>query len=118
MLDSEPDPAPFKTRSLLVLRHEPSGPLGSFEGFLKSRSIRFVYSDLRSELELGRHDAIVVMGGQQSANDPELAGEVRFIQQAMDSSIPVLGICLGAQVIAKALRAHVYCNPEKEIGWA
>jgi len=47
-----------------------------------------------------------------------MAGELHFIQQALDTNTPLLGICLGAQLIAKALGAHVYRNPEKEIGWA
>ncbi len=69
-------------------------------------------------LDLGPHDGMIVMGGPQSANDQEMAAEIHFIQQALDTKTPILGICLGAQLIAKALGAHVYRNPEKEIGWA
>ncbi|MEO8052587.1 MAG: type 1 glutamine amidotransferase, partial [Acidobacteriota bacterium] len=66
----------------------------------------------------GDHDGIIVMGGPQSANDQEMAAELHFVQQALDTKTPVLGICLGAQVVAKALGAHVYRSGEKEIGWA
>src|SRR6185369_7034376 len=105
-------------RSLLVLRHEPFEHLGYFGDALRDRRISFVYSDLGDPLDLGAHDGMIVMGGPQSANHQEMAGELHFIQQALDTKTPVLGICLGAQLIAKALGAHVYQNPEKEIGWA
>jgi GMP synthase-like glutamine amidotransferase len=103
---------------LLVLRHEPFERLGYFEQVLRDRHISFTYSDLGDVLDLGTYDGMIVMGGPQSANDQEMAGELHFIQQALDTKTPVLGICLGAQLIAKALGAHVYRNPEKEIGWA
>jgi len=110
-------PAPA-TRSLLVLRHEPFEHLGYFEEVLRDQNISFIYSDLGDPLDLGAHDGVIVMGGPQSANDQEMAGELHFIQQALDTKTPVLGICLGAQLVAKALGSHVYRNPEEEIGWA
>ena len=116
--DSVPDSAPTETRSVLVLRHEPLEHLGYFEQVLRDRNISFVYSDLGDSLDLGAHDGIIVMGGPQSANSQEMAAELHFIQLALDTKTPVLGICLGAQLIAKASGAHVYRNPEKEIGWA
>jgi GMP synthase (glutamine-hydrolysing) len=118
MLDSGPHSAPAEARSLLVLRHEPFEHLGHFEEALRARKISFVYSDLGESLDLGARDGVIVMGGPQSANDRELAAELHFIEQALGGKIPVLGICLGAQLVAKALGAQVYRNPEKEIGWA
>jgi GMP synthase-like glutamine amidotransferase len=62
-----------------------------------------------------------VLGGPMSANDegalPWLVREKRFIRDAVARGIPVLGICLGAQLIAGAMGARVYRNPVKEIGW-
>src|ERR1700681_1528512 len=104
-------------RSLLVLRHEPFEHLGYFEEILQNHNVSFVYSDLDDILDLGGHDGLIVMGGPQSANDPAMSAEFHFVQQAIDAKTPVLGICLGAQLIAKALGAHVYRNREKEIGW-
>jgi GMP synthase (glutamine-hydrolysing) len=55
-----------------------------------------------------------------SANDdlPWIPPEIATIRAAVHRGIPVLGICLGAQLIARALGARVYRNPEKEIGWS
>ncbi len=112
------DSGSAEARSLLVLRHEPFEHLGCFEGVLQDLNISFIYSDLGDLLDLGTHAGVIVMGGPQSANDQEMAAEVRFIQQALDTKTPMLGICLGAQLIAKALGTQVYRNREKEIGWA
>ena len=48
---------------------------------------------------------------------PYLDTEVRLIHKALEAGLPMLGICLGSQLIAKALGAKVRKNPEKEIGW-
>ena len=60
------------------------------------------------------------MGGPMSVNDdlPWLGDEMQAIRDTIQRGKPVLGICLGAQLIAKALGARVYRNPVKEIGWA
>lgn len=115
---SGPDSASAEARSLLVLRHEPFEHLGYFEDVLRDRKISFIYSDLGDIPDLGSHHGMIIMGGPQSANDQEMAAELHFIQQALDTKTPVLGICLGAQLIAKGLGAQVYRNPEQEIGWA
>ena len=112
------EPAPAAPPSLLVLRHERFEHLGYFADILNGLHIPFVYSDLDEKLDLGRHQGVIVMGGPQSANDPNMSAEMHFIQQLIDEEFPVLGICLGAQLIAKALGADVYRNREKESGWA
>ena len=103
-------------RKCTVLRHEPFEHLGYFAEILEERKVAFEYCDLGAPLpeECG---ALIVMGGPQSANDAELRGEVRLIERAIAAGKPVLGICLGAQLIAKALGARVYKNPVLEIGW-
>ena len=54
-----------------------------------------------------------------SANDdlPYIRAELALIERRPQAGTPVLGVCLGAQLIAKALGARVYRNPVKEIGW-
>jgi GMP synthase-like glutamine amidotransferase len=63
--------------------------------------------------------ALVILGGSESANDstPALRREYRILENALAREIPVLGICLGAQMIARALGAAVKRNPAPEIGW-
>ena len=66
-------------------------------------------------------DGLVVMGGPMGANDdlqyPWMKREKQFIQAAIELNKPVLGICLGAQLIAAVMGARVYPNAHKEIGW-
>ncbi len=63
--------------------------------------------------------ALVFMGGPMSANDtlPWIDEEVRLIRRALEAGIPMLGHCLGGQLIAMAMGATVRRNPVKEIGW-
>ena len=67
------------------------------------------------------HDAIMVFGGgmhpDQDGSHPWLAHEVTFLRSALDARVPLLGVCLGAQLIARAAGAWVGPAPENEIGW-
>lgn len=65
------------------------------------------------------YSGLVFMGGPMSVNDPLpwVTQELELIRQAAAEGIPVLGHCLGGQLIAKALGAEVGRNPVKEIGW-
>ncbi len=66
-------------------------------------------------------DLLIIMGGPMSVNDdaelPWLAAEKQCVRDCIAAGKPVLGICLGAQLIANCLGARVYANGEKEIGW-
>jgi len=66
-------------------------------------------------------DAMIVMGGPMGANDehayPWLKKEKQFIEKAIETDRVVIGICLGAQIIASVLGARVFKNANKEIGW-
>jgi GMP synthase-like glutamine amidotransferase len=70
---------------------------------------------------LGAFDALVAMGGPMSANDDGkfawMAPEKRLIAEALASGAPVLGVCLGAQLIASVAGARVFANAVPEIGW-
>lgn len=67
----------------------------------------------------GEFSGLVFMGGPMSVNDdlPWIPGVLRLIRAAVQDGVPVLGHCLGAQLIAKALGGVIGPNPKKEIGW-
>ena len=108
---------------VLAFRHVPFEHLGLIEPALNSRGVAFDYADLYVDgapvPKPEDYAGLIFMGGPMSANDalPWLAREIRWIEQAVRRGQPVLGVCLGAQLIAKALGARVYRNPAKEIGW-
>jgi GMP synthase-like glutamine amidotransferase len=71
--------------------------------------------------DIADFDWLIIMGGPMSVNDEEnypwLNDELQFIKLAIQKGKTVLGICLGSQLISKALGAKVFSNHEKEIGW-
>jgi GMP synthase (glutamine-hydrolysing) len=95
---------------------------GRLHDVLEGRGISLEYVDL-FRLENAPDPAaaagLIFLGGPMSANDdlPYLRREIEIISRAIENGRPVLGICLGAQLIAKAAGARVYRNPSKEIGW-
>ena len=112
-------------RRLLVFQHVSFEILGTLHPLLKTRGFRIRYANFgrhpHAQPEIARYNGLVVLGGPMNVDDlerhPHLAVEVELIQQAIEQGLPVLGICLGAQLIAKALGAPVHANGGKEIGW-
>lgn len=110
---------------ILVFQHVPHEPLGTLNPLLRDHGIRIRYVNFGRSVEarpnLDGYHGLVVLGGpmnvDQVADHPHLTTEVELIQQAIERDMPVLGICLGAQLTARALGASVRANPEKEIGW-
>jgi len=107
-----------------VLQHIPFEGLGSIGAWLSHRGARVTYSRFFESAQLPAltdTDFIIVLGGPMSVNDEErfpwLRDEKHFIAEAIASNKVVLGICLGAQLIANALGSRVYPGSEKEIGW-
>jgi len=112
-------------KKLLVCQHVPHEILGTLNPLLKSAGFRIRYVNFGrhpdAEPSLEGYHGLVVLGGPMSVNDsdrlPHLVTEMKLIEEAMKRDLPILGICLGAQLIAKTLGARVYSNKEKEIGW-
>lgn len=110
-------------KPVLIFRHtECEGP-----GYLADFLVR--HHRPYRELHIDRGDAVpaspdgaaglVFMGGPMSVNDdlPWIEPELALIRRASTAGVPVLGHCLGGQLIARALGAEVSPNPTKEIGW-
>lgn len=107
-----------------VFQHVPFEGLGAIADWLAARgaAVATTRFDLDPVLPAaGGFDLLVVLGGPMGVNDeaelPWLAGEKHFIGAAVRAGTPVLGVCLGAQLIASALGARVYPGTHKEIGW-
>ena len=111
---------------IIVIVHEASEGMGTLEDFLAFKKTSIVLKRLYANDSLPNnpeaYDAIVTMGGPMNAFEDEkypfLQEEVIFLRQAIDRAIPILGICLGAQMIARACGASVYKAPQKEVGWS
>jgi GMP synthase-like glutamine amidotransferase len=103
----------------LVLRHEPFEHLGHFATVLEENHVEYRYHDLDEPLPREVYSAVIIMGGPMSVNDNSsgLLDELGLIERALLNDVPLLGICLGSQLIAKALGTRVYRNAELEIGW-
>ena len=113
-------------RRLLVVQHVACEPLGTLDPLLRRRKVRIRYVNFAREPtampDLRGYDALIVLGGPQNVDEqhkyPHLKAELALIDAALRQELPVLGICLGAQLLAHALGAPVGRNPTRELGWA
>lgn len=107
------------------LQHESFEGLGYIETWLREHHHTVTATKFfASGYTIPNHnniDALIIMGGTMSANDdaivPWMRAEKEFIRNCISSGKKVLGICLGAQLMATCLGAHVDKAPNKEIGW-
>lgn len=110
-------------KPILIFRHLACEGPGYFQQVLHRNHIPYhiVFVDKGENIPdtLQNCSALVFMGGPMSVND-DLAWinqELKLIRMAVDNNMPVLGHCLGGQLICKALGGEVTANPVKEIGW-
>ena len=107
-----------------MIEHELDAPAGLLGTWAQARGLTL------STIHLGGGDrlparlpdcaGVVVLGSERTAFDdavPWLHGELSLVRQALAEEVPLLGICFGGQVLARALGARVYRLPEPEIGW-
>jgi GMP synthase-like glutamine amidotransferase len=106
------------------LQHLPFEGLGSMGEYFREKNIPSTSTHFYLNQTLPSIDSfdwLIIMGGAMSAYDDDkylwLADEKKFIRQAIDAGKVVIGVCLGAQLIAASLGAKVYPNKIKEIGW-
>jgi GMP synthase-like glutamine amidotransferase len=112
------------TDRLLIVEHERAAPAGLLGRWADDRgvtldTVRPTESD-PMPASLDGYTGVVVLGSEQTAFDdslPWLASELDLLAGAIGGCVPVLGICFGGQVLARALGARLYRLPEPEIGW-
>lgn len=111
---------------VLVFQHDPFEDLGFFGDVLEKQGaeckiLRLFDGEMPAE-EWGNISALIVLGGPMSVDEEEnfpfLRWEKRIICAAIEESVPLLGVCLGAQLIAAVLGTRVFRGPVREIGWS
>jgi GMP synthase (glutamine-hydrolysing) len=112
-------------REVLVFQHDPLEDLGFFAEVLEKRgvsvrTIRLFHGEMPTE-EWDDVTALLILGGPMSAYEEErypfLRWEKTIIRAAMQEHVPVLGVSLGAQLIAAALGTGIYQGRVQEVGW-
>lgn len=108
-----------------VLQHAECETLGIIANALENEGVTAEY--IRAfdgqpvPQDMGDASGLIVMGGPmgvyQRDTYPHLSDELRLIEHALQTDIPILGVCLGSQLLAAALGAPVTPGPRKEIGW-
>ncbi len=113
-------------KSAIALRYVQFEDLGTFETVLAENGFRVEYVDVTGDgiwgLDPVRADLLISLGGPIGAYEddiyPVLKPVLRLLERRLAAERPTLGICLGSQLIARALGARVYPGGRKEIGWS
>lgn len=112
-------------KKALVIRHLMFEDLGSLAPVLMEKGYEITYleagSDDVTQINPLKPELVIILGGPIGAYDdqdyPFIKDELHLLEQRLKVDAPTLGICLGAQLMARALGAKVYPGKEKEIGW-
>jgi GMP synthase (glutamine-hydrolysing) len=112
-------------KNATVIRHIAFEDLGSLAEVLEQQNYAVTYKeagfDNIAEIDPYQPDILIVLGGPIGVYDeqdyPFLVDELRLLESRLKADLPTLGICLGAQLMARALGASVYPGGLKEIGW-
>jgi GMP synthase (glutamine-hydrolysing) len=113
------------SKHVSIIQHHPVEGLGIIVDALKRNATTLQYirsfEGQKVPKEIGDAAGLIIMGGPQSvyehAKFPYLRQEIRLIEDALKHNKPILGVCLGSQLLAATLGANVYPGRRKEIGW-
>jgi len=110
---------------ILVLQHVESEGLGIIDNALREKGIGAdfirIFMGARVPKDIYGYKGLIVLGGPMGVYEediyPFIKDELKLIKSCLKGNVPVLGICLGSQMLAKAAGADVYKGKKKEIGW-
>jgi GMP synthase (glutamine-hydrolysing) len=112
-------------KTAVAIQHVAFEDLGILASLLEARGFEIEYLEVGFGTPLIRaleSDLLIVLGGPigayEEATYPFLTDELRLLERRLGADRPTLGICLGAQLMARALGAQVYPGARKEIGWS
>ncbi len=112
-------------RKVIVFQHVANKILGTLNPTLKEHGMRMRYVNFERAPEhapsIEKYDGLIILGGHMGVYEAEkythIKTELKLIEEALKKDIPILGICLGSQLLATVLGSHVRKHTEKEIGW-
>ena len=112
-------------RKVLVFQHVAHEILGTLNPMIKKRGLRVRYINFdrnpESQPSIDKYNGLIVLGGHMGVYEADqyshIRVEMQLIEKALSKGIPILGICLGAQMLAQTLGANVRKSAEKEMGW-
>lgn len=113
-------------KRVLLIQHEAFDPFGTLDPLLKREGIRIRYVNFARDPDarpsLDSYDGLILMGGEMAVYESHLYEHIRteigLVEEALKRDLPVLGICLGAQIVANVLGAKVALHPVREMGWS
>lgn len=112
-------------RKVLVFQHVANEILGTLNPALKQQGLNIRYVNFERDPDatpsVEKYNGLIVLGGHMGVYEADqythIKTEIKLIEQALKKNIPILGICLGAQILAHVLGSEVRKSPEKEMGW-
>lgn len=112
-------------RKVLVFQHVAHKILGTLNPTLKEHGLRIRYVNFERDPDLDptieKYNGLIILGGHMGVYEADtykhIKVEMKLIEEALNKNIPILGICLGAQMLAHVLGSEVRKSSDKEIGW-
>lgn len=111
-------------KPVICVRHQENAPLGVIQQILEQERVPWRYHDCWTEPgppDLTEASGLILLGGAMNADEvdgyPYLRGIRDVARRAVETGKPLLGICLGAQILSRALDGEVYRAPQRELGF-
>ena len=111
-------------KPVAIVQHDPHDGPSYFATWLAAQGIAFelfcMFDGTHLPADLGQHSGLCILGGPMSANDPLAHYPPLFglVHEALHSRVPVIGHCLGGQLLSRALGGTVQAAEHPEIGWS